>query len=360
MAAPYKWYRPDASEGGDGDSYDTAYNNIVTAFAALSSTYYILNIVPSLSGVIPSAPIVLDGLRGAATTFFAEIRLTNSSGDKLPMTSRFIIDGNNSLLNCLQIINCTLVEISGFTFKRATQDNIQGLTTASTYIRFKDCDSMLAGRHGAYNIPQSAFGWEYYRGEYSNNVGRAITYLGSLNVVDLYGLLIKGNATVGNDYQVAIPSGSSLIDSIVKNGIKAIEVASANSLISNTIFDNHSVSTITNSTSVNKYSNLLIKNSPIGIVGGASNYKVNNITYYNVTNPRTATTGKSLIGTETIETIDPTDSTLNYKPSAKTRREIITMDGFYYGLTAGVPGSDVIYPPVATSSRIKKQSFKNY
>ena len=133
MAAPYKWYVPDASAGGDGDSYETAYNDINTAFSALSATYYILNIVPTLTGVIPSAPIALSGLKGSIKYHYL-IRIVNSNGDPLPYNSRFIIDGNNSLLNIITFVDCAYWELRGLTFKRATGDNIQGLTTVSTYM----------------------------------------------------------------------------------------------------------------------------------------------------------------------------------------------------------------------------------
>jgi hypothetical protein len=347
MAAPYKWYRPDASAGGDGDSYATAYDNINTAFAALSATYYILNIVPTLSGVIPSAPIVLNGLKGAPTTFMPKIRITNSAGDPLPMADRFTLDGNATLLNVLQIINCDFVEFTGLRFDRATQDNIQGLTTASTWLLFTDCDSVRAGRHGSHSIVQSSTYWKYNRGVYSNNVGRAITNTGTLNISVLHGLDIKNN---GGDVQVAVPANSSVSKCIFSNGLTGIVVNSLGSIVNNCIFDNFSVSAISNTNGWNTHYDLLIKNTPIGIVGATSAYDLDNVTYYNVTNPRTTTTGKPRIGRETILDYDPTDANYNQYAKVPTRRKIFDRGGFLYGETAGIPGADIIYPLIGSVS----------
>jgi len=342
MAAPYKWYDPSAGAGGNGDSYATAYNDINTAFAALSATYYILNIVPTLTGVIPTVPIVLSGLKGAPTTFMPTIRITNAAGDPLSMTDRFILDGNATLLNVLQIIDCAYVEFVGLTFDRATEDNVQGLTTVSTHLTFTDCDSKRAGRHGLHSFIQSSSIWRFNRGNYSNNVNRGITYSGTLNSMNLHALDIRNN---GGDYQVAIPSASCMSDCIIANGARGLLCAATNYIIGS-LFDNFSVNAITASATSSTILNLLIKNSPIGIIGIASNYNLDNITYYNVPTPRTTTTGKPRIGRETILAYDPTDANLNQIAKVPTRRNIIPRNGFLYGETAGVSGSDVIYPSI--------------
>jgi hypothetical protein len=259
-----KWYVPDAVAGGDGEAYNTAYNNINTAFAALSSTYFKLNIVPSLTGVIPTSTIALSGLKGAATTFYVDIRLTNSAGEILPYTSRFVLDGNNSLTNVLTLVDCANISFTGLTFKRAASDNVQGLTTANTLIVFKDCDSILAGRHGVFNIPQSSSNWRFYRGNYSNNADQGYAYTGTLNTVDIFGVDFRNN---GGAFQVTIPSASRIINTTIANGLRGISNAGSNNYIDNCILDNLSINAITNSSNLNRYMSLLIKNTPIGIIG---------------------------------------------------------------------------------------------
>ena len=347
MAAPYKWFVPDAAAGGDGDSYDTAYNNINTAFAALSATYYILNIVPTLTGVIPASTIALSGLKGAITTFRFEIRLTDANGNVLADNIRFALDGNNALTNIMTFVDCAYLDFNGIDFKRATSHNLSFATTPSTEISFRNGSSQLSGAGNG--IISAAINNRIYLDRFDLLSNGAAGFSGG----QTGGGLKVDSSSISNNGGVGIESllSPTITNSLIKkNGSYGIYVRNNYANVMGNIIDGNATANILLAAALfnaNSFRDNLITNCAIGInnTTGAY-YGFNNAFYGNTENEKT-TTGKPISIENRILTEDPyidqANDNYNYKPSYARRRVSVAINGFMSGKTAGIPGADV-YP----------------
>lgn len=218
---------PDASGLNNGTSWADAWTNVQSAFdtAVVSDTVY------CRGTQILTVPIDIDTNEGTNEAGFLRFIGCNASG--VNDGTRFVIDGNNVVTNCIQAAGrLDHIWIENFEVKRATNNGVDGGGIDNYYWVWVNCSFNNCGSYGVDGYRLNSTWWILCT-FYNNNSG--VMPDGSSRFLFCS---MHSNTSIGaqGSYNV---NGLYMGCIFADNGTQAIRRVSGNGLIYNCVIDNN-------------------------------------------------------------------------------------------------------------------------